>query len=87
MFPDGQRNRIFGFIDNTIRRMLRPGGGPKPDGTRWDQMIQRQWVEKDQGLKWQTITLPNGMIADMSRSFAARRSDLRTLVAAISIKD
>ena len=57
-FPDGSHNSVFGFIDNTIRESLRPGGGPTHNGDRWDNEIQRSFYngwKKIHGLKWQTL--------------------------------
>jgi hypothetical protein len=53
--------KIFGFIDNTINQMCRPGGGPTTDGPgaeRNPKLLQRAFYngwKKCHGLKWQTM--------------------------------
>ena len=57
-FPVGHRNIIVGFIDNTIRKTPRPGGGPRVNGLRWHPLIQQAFYQgwkKCHGLKWQTF--------------------------------
>lgn len=57
---------IFAFIDNTMFAMSRPGG-PSTDGEsapRVPRLVQQAWWtgwKKLHGLKWQTVTMPNGM--------------------------
>ena len=75
---------IFGFIDNTLLAMSRPGG-PMGDGEqapRLDPMIQRAWWtgwKKLHGLKWQTVTMANGMEFDVWGPVSVRHNDLFTL--------
>lgn len=74
IFPVGERNTIFGFIDDTLRRTCRPGAE--------DNNVQRSFYngwKKLHALKYQSVDLPNGMICDMTKAFSGRRSDLRTL--------
>lgn len=76
---------IFGFIDNTMNRTCRPGGGPAQDGEnapRNDPEIQRAFYngwKKLHGFKWQTIDLPNGMHFNAMGPFSCRDNDLQTL--------
>jgi hypothetical protein len=77
--------KIFGFIDNTMNATCRPGGGPQHDGThapRNDPQIQRAFYngrKKLHGMKYQTISLPNGMTFHVYGPVSARQSDLFTL--------
>ena len=54
--------RIFGFIDNTINAMCRPGGGPLGEGEqapRLSKEVQETWWtgwKKLHGLKWHGIS-------------------------------
>ena len=63
--------RIFGFIDCTDVRTCRPGSGPVgPDGERRENSgdIQRAFYSsymKSHGLKYQCVTLPNGMFGSV----------------------
>lgn len=76
---------IFGFIDNTMNRTCRPGGGPASDGVnapRNDPELQRAWYngwKKLHGLKYQTIDLPNGMNFNVYGPVSVRHNDLYTL--------
>jgi hypothetical protein len=73
--------RIFGFIDNTINAMCRPGGGPLKEGEqapRLSKDVQETWWtgwKKLHGLKWQTISLPNGMEFHVWGPLSVRRND------------
>jgi len=58
--------RIVGFIDGTFRPACRP------------KLRQRDFYNiynKGHGLKYQGVTLPNGMIARLDGFFIARRHD------------
>lgn len=76
---------IFGFIDNTMNAMCRPGGGPVNDGVnapRNDPDLQRAWYngwKKVHGMKYQTIDLPNGMNFHVYGPVSVRHNDLYTL--------
>jgi len=58
---------IFAFIDNTMIKMCRPGGGPLTDGEaapRLPKEIQQAWWtgwKKLHGMKWQSVTIANGL--------------------------
>jgi hypothetical protein len=58
---------IFAFIDNTMIKMCRPGGGPLTNGEaapRLPKEIQQTWWtgrKKLHGTKWQSVTIANGM--------------------------
>lgn len=77
--------RIIGFIDNTIFATSRPGGGPVSDGVdvpRHDSNIQEAFYtgwKHLHGVKIQTITLPNGLLADVFGPVSVRHNDLYTL--------
>ena len=74
--------RVFGFIDNTIIKTCRPGGGPAEAGQgarRFNRLIQQAYYlgyKHLHGLKVQLSTLPNGMIADSSEVLSCRHHDL-----------
>jgi hypothetical protein len=78
---------IFGFIDNTMNAMCRPGGGPTRDGDnapRNNPLIQRAFYngwKKVHGLKYQTVDLPNGMNFHVYGPVSLRHNDNYTLVA------
>ena len=75
---------IFAFIDNTMIAMSRPGG-PRTDGEqapRTDNLLQQTWWtgwKKLHGMKWQTITMANGMDFEVWGPVSVRRNDLLTL--------
>ena len=77
--------KIFGFIDNTMNAMCRPGGGPTRDGInapRNDPIIQRSFYngwKKCHGLKYQTVDIPNGMIFNAFGPVSCRHNDTFTL--------
>ena len=54
------------FIDNTVYATCRPGGGPTMDGPnspRHHPLIQQTFYngwKSVHGIKWQTVSLPNG---------------------------
>jgi len=73
-FAPGERNCIFGSIDDTLRETCRPGG----ENPNIQQAFYNGW-KKLHALKYQSVDLPNGMIMDMTKAFSGRRSDLRTL--------
>ena len=66
-FPEEVPFTIFGFIDNTMHAMCRPGGGSVTGGVqaeRVSKLVQQAWWtgwKKLHGLKMQTVFLPNGM--------------------------
>ena len=72
---------IFGFIDNTIMAMCRPGGGPLAEGEhapRLSKEVQQTWStgwKKLHGLKWQTVSLPNGLEMHAWGPLSCRRND------------
>ena len=76
---------VFGFIDNTMVAMCRPGGGPRTEGVqapRHDPLLQRAWWtgwKKLHGMKWQTVTMANGMDFEVWGPASVRRNDLYTL--------
>jgi hypothetical protein len=87
-FPKAhERNgmRIFGFIDNTIIQIARPGAGPLNDGPnseRKNPLKQRAWYngwKKIHGIKFQTVDLANGMNANVFGPCSCRRNDLHVL--------
>lgn len=72
---------IFAFIDNTMVAMCRPGG-PSTNGERADPLMQRAWWtgwKKLHGMKWQTVTMANGMDFNVWGPASVRRNDLFTL--------
>jgi hypothetical protein len=77
--------KVFGFIDNTMNAMCRPGGGPTRDGInapRNDPIIQRSFYngwKKCHGLKYQTVDIPNGMIFNAFGPVSCRHNDTFTL--------
>lgn len=77
--------RICGFIDNTLFSTCRPGGGPVragPNSPRHDSTIQEAFYtgwKHTHGVKIQTVTLPNGLIADVYGPVSIRHNDLYTL--------
>lgn len=77
--------RVAGFIDNTIFSTCRPGGGPVCDGVgapRHDNSIQEAFYtgwKHIHGVKIQTVTLPDGIIADVFGPVSLRHNDLFTL--------
>eukprot|EP01034_Spumella_vulgaris_P040630 gene40630-50266_t len=77
--------RVIGFIDNTIFATCRPGSGPVNRGVgapRWTSLIQQAFYtgwKHLHGVKIQTCTLPNGLIADVFGPVSVRHNDLFTL--------
>jgi hypothetical protein len=77
--------RIALFIDNTMLAINRPGGGPSEAGEqarRPSSRVQRAWWtgwKKLHGLKWQTVTLANGMDFEVFGPRSVRRNDSYTL--------
>ena len=75
---------IFAFIDNTMIAMCRPGG-PTTDGEsapRVPKLVQQSWWtgwKKLHGLKWQTVTMPNGMDFEIWGPCSVRHPDAYTL--------
>lgn len=75
---------IFGFIDNTIVAMCRPGGGggDGEQAPRVPRDIQQAWWtgwKKLHGIKWQTVVLANGMDFDIYGPVSTRHPDSYTL--------
>lgn len=85
--PAGERNgfSVFGFIDNTILPICRPGGGPIRGGEqsmRNPTLLQRAFYtgwKKRHAIKFQTVDLPNGMNYDVWGASSARHNDCYTL--------
>ena len=77
--------RVFGFLDNTLNPSCRPGGGPTQPGVdapRHDPLLQRAFYngwKKCHGLKWQTVSLPNGMEFNAWGPLSLRRNDITSL--------
>ena len=76
---------IFGFLDNTMHKTCRVGGGasaPGANAPRNPALLQQAWYngwKKLHGLKWETVDLPNGMIAFAWGPVSVRHNDLFTL--------
>jgi len=76
---------VIGFVDNTIFATMRPGGGPSESGTnapRCDNAIQEAFYtgwKHLHGIKIQTVTTPDGLIADVYGPVSVRHNDLFTL--------
>jgi hypothetical protein len=89
MYYDNPNERtgfaIFGFIDNTMIAMCRPGGGPVTDGIqaeRVDRLVQQAWWtgwKTFHGMKWQTAGLANGMDFEIWGPVSVRHPDAYTL--------
>jgi len=85
--PLGEPNgfSVFGFIDNTLFAMSRPGGGPIGEGEqapRFPKELQRAWYtgwKKLHGLKWQTVVMANGMDFEVWGPVSVRHPDSFTL--------
>jgi hypothetical protein len=84
-FPEEVPFTIFGFIDNTMHAMCRPGGGPITGGVqaeRVPKLVQQAWWtgwKKLHGLKMQTVFLPNGMDFEIWGPVSCRHNDNYTL--------
>ena len=84
-FPDDVPFTIFGFIDNTMHAMCRPGGGSITGGVqaeRVPKLVQQAWWtgwKKLHGLKMQTVFLPNGMDFEVWGPVSCRHNDNYTL--------
>jgi len=67
-FSEESGFKVFGFIDNTVYATQTPGGGPTaagPDSPRYHPLIQQSFYngwKGIHGIKWQTMSLPNGII-------------------------
>jgi nuclease HARBI1 len=76
---------VFGFLDNTTVETCRPGGGPAEPGVnapRHDSLIQRSFYngwKSQHGIKFQSISLPNGMDCHIFGAVSLRHNDLYTL--------
>ncbi len=72
---------VFGFIDNTLNPTCRPGSGPNGDGPnapRYNREIQEAFYtgwKKLNGMKYQTVNLPNGMIMHAYGGVSIRHND------------
>lgn len=75
---------VFGFIDNTLIAMSRPGG-PRTAGTqaeRTPKLLQQAWWtgwKKLHGMKWQTVVMANGMDFEVWGPVSVRHPDAYTL--------
>ena len=62
---------VCGFIDDTVIRICRPGGGPAEEGVnaeRYNNLIQQAFFngyKSCHGIKYQTVELPNGMCGEL----------------------
>lgn len=77
---------VFGFIDDNVNQISRPGAGPKFQGTRDERNIQRAFYngwKKHHGIKWQSIELPNGCSGDLFGPMSFRRHDLDLVIGII----
>ena len=78
--------RIVAFIDCCIIKTGVAYGGPADDGVgaaRHDREIQQAFYtgyKKVHGLKFQDVTLPNGLVADIFGPNSCRRSDAEMLL-------
>lgn len=80
--PDGFR--VAAFIDNTICAFSRPGGNTEEGAAapRIPLEVQQAWWtgwKKLHGLKWQTVTLANGMDISVFGPLSCRNNDLTSL--------
>ena len=85
LFTNGERNIVGLFIDNTIIRTARPGGGPRHAGAgaaRHGEDIQgafyQGWIHAH-GLKYQSVDCPFGMCVHLFGPISCRLSDLTNL--------
>ena len=62
---------VAGFIDDTVTRITRPGGGPAEEGVnaeRYNTLIQQSFFngyKACHGIKHQTVEFPNGMCGEL----------------------
>jgi len=76
---------VLGFIDNTVIETSRPGGGPIRDGPgspRNIPLLQQSFYngwKAQHGIKWQTVSLPNGMMLHAWGPASCRHNDNFTL--------
>jgi len=62
---------VAGFIDDTVTRITRPGGGPAEEGVnaeRYNTLIQQAFFngyKACHGIKHQTVEFPNGMCGEL----------------------
>ena len=69
-YPEGQY-LVAGFIDDTVLRISRPGGGPAEEGVnaeRYNNLIQQAFFngyKACHGIKFQTVEGPNGMCLEL----------------------
>jgi hypothetical protein len=72
---------IFGFIDNTVYATCAPGTGPTtpgPDSPRFHPYFQMAFYngwKSIHGIKWQTVSLPNGMMLSIWGPVSVRHND------------
>ena len=85
-FDSEQRTyRVFAFIDNTIIKTCRPGGSAArrgPNAPRYHRLVQQAFYtgwKKVHGVKFQTVSLPNGMLYHVYGPVSCRRGDMFTL--------
>jgi len=70
-FSEESGFNVCGFIDNTVYATQTPGGGPTtagPDSPRYHPLIQQSFYngwKGIHGIKWQTMSLPNGKYATL----------------------
>mmetsp|Transcript_18556 Transcript_18556/g.31219 ORF Transcript_18556/g.31219 Transcript_18556/m.31219 type:complete len:424 (+) Transcript_18556:55-1326(+) len=76
---------VFGFVDDTVIKTTRPGGGPceeGPNAARFNTLIQMAFYsgyKKHHGIKYQTLELPNGLCMDAFGPCSFRQNDLEVL--------
>jgi hypothetical protein len=81
VYPPGSLS-VFGFVDDTVTRTTRPGGGPVEGGveaSRHNCLIQMAFYsgyKKCHGVKYQTLELPNGLCMDLYGPISFRRNDI-----------
>jgi len=69
-YPEGEY-LVAGFIDDTVTRITRPGGGPAEEGInaeRYNTLIQESFFngyKACHGIKHQTVEFPNGMCGEL----------------------
>jgi len=72
---------VIGFIDDTMLRICRPGGGPVEEGINaewYNNLIQQalfNGYKACHGIKFQTVELPNGMCGELYRPKSSREAD------------
>lgn len=80
-FPAGEF-RVFGFIDDKVIKICRPGAGPNEEGEnaeRNDNFMQMAFYngwKKHHGIKYQSCELPNGLCMDLYGPVSFRHNDV-----------